>query len=238
MKLRLHQYLSKTGFCVSKKELIQAVENGEITLDGKVVRNPHYQFNPKRRVSYKGKSLSINEQKYIIFNKPEGYLSSRLTENDRGKKSVFELVEDDKSLVCAGRLDEDTSGLLIITNDGKLVKKITSPGSIEKTYEALLEHPFREVSALENGVVIDLEENGVITKYKTKPCRIRIINEKKVEITLTEGKKREVRRMFEAVGNKVIGLRRISIGNIDVEKLKLPKKSYLIVSKEFIYRLL
>jgi pseudouridine synthase len=235
MKLRLHQYLSKSGIFKSKKELIDSIRNGEIEIEGKIITNPHFQFGKDKEVKYKGTKLKIEEKKYFILNKPAGYLSSRLTKNDTGKKSVFDLVENDNSLVCVGRLDEGTSGLLIITNDGDLVHKITLPDkNIRKCYEAELESSLKNEKDIEKGVEIELEENGHIHKYMTKPCKVQKISEKKAVITITEGKKREVRRIFEKTGNKVIKLKRISIGNISLEKLGLSEGKSLKVDKEFI----
>lgn len=243
MKLRLHQFLSRTGAFSSKKELITAIIKAEITIDGKAVTNPMHIFDAKKKVCWKGRPLKrITAKTYIAINKPEGYLSSRLTPEDArlGKKSVFELIkgfdeQTEKSLFCAGRLDEDSSGLLIITNDGKLGSKITAPGSgIEKTYHAALARPVTdgELAKLRKGVTIQLEENGKITSYTTKPCRAEITStdRKQLNLVLTEGKKREARRMLESTGNKVTQLERTAIGKLTLQELKLEKGQYAIVA--------
>lgn len=244
MKLRLHQFLSRTGTFSSKKELITAIIKAEITIDGKAVTNPMHIFDAKKKVCWKGKPLKrVTAKTYIAINKPEGYLSSRLTPGDArlGKKSVFELLSNaldektEKSLFCAGRLDEDSSGLLIITNDGKLGSKITAPGSgIEKTYHAALARPITdgELAKLRKGVTIQLEENGKITSYTTKPCPAEIIlpNRKQLKLVLAEGKKREARRMLESIGNKVTQLERTAIGKLTLQELKLEKGQYVIVA--------
>ena len=249
-KVRLHQFLSRTGKFSGKSDLIESVRNREISVGGKVVTDIHFQFDPsKREVVWKGRKLNVIENKvYLMLNKPAGYLSSRLTPNDvvRRKKSVFELIRMDESikrtLFCVGRLDEDTSGLLIITNDGELGHKITDPKKeIEKTYDVFLDKIVSEedIEKLSKGVVIDLEENGVIQKYKTKSCRItrlqndntRLQNEK-VRITITEGKKREVRRMFESIGRKVVDLKRIAIGKLELGEVGLGK--YRLVDKSVV----
>ncbi len=243
MKLRLHQFLSRTGAFSSKKELIAVVTKAEITIDGKTITNPMHIFDAKKKVCWKGMPLKrITAKTYIAINKPEGCLSSRLTPEDLklGKRSVFELIgnvfdeKTEKSLFCAGRLDEDSSGLLIITNDGNLGSKITVPGSrIEKTYHAALARPITdsELAKLRKGVTIQLEENGKTTRYTTKPCRAEIISvdRKQLNLVLTEGKKREARRMLEALGNKVIRLERTTIGKLTLQELKLEKGQYAII---------
>ncbi|MBI3037188.1 rRNA pseudouridine synthase [Candidatus Woesearchaeota archaeon] len=251
MKLRLHQFLSRTGAFSSKKDLIHRVRSGEVSIDGKVVVNPEFIFDAaKCRVFWKGRLLQkVRESIYIVINKPEGYLSSRLTPNDRrlGKRSVFELVEEDKSigkatmkaLFCVGRLDEDTSGLLLITNDGKLGSRLTDPKhGVKKTYLVELQKPIssKDVAELEKGVVIGLEENGRIAGYKTKGCRIEVVaaDMKKLKVAVSEGRKREVRRMFEAVGNEVLQLRRVALGSLKLEDLNLKKGKYIIADRKLI----
>ena len=251
MKLRLHQFLSRTGSFSSKKDIIHSVRTGEVSINGKVVVNPEFIFDAaKCRVFWKGRLLQkVRGSVYIIINKPEGYLSSRLTPNDRrlGKRSVFELVEKDKNigeaakkaLFCVGRLDEDTSGLLLITNDGKLGSRLTDPKhGIKKTYLVELQKPIRgkAVAELEKGVVIELEENGRIAAYKTRGCKIAATpaDMKKLEVTVSEGKKREVRRMFEAVGSKVLQLQRVAIASLKLEDLNLKKGEYIIADRKLL----
>ncbi|HIH43262.1 TPA: rRNA pseudouridine synthase [Candidatus Woesearchaeota archaeon] len=265
-KPRLHQFLSKTGIFKSKKDLVFAVKNSEIKINGKVITNIDYQFNPnKNKVYYNGKELSAVDKKvYLIVNKPVGFLSSRLTPKDLelGKKSIFSLFDKEKdndknldeatkkTLFCIGRLDENSFGLIIVTNDGALGSLITRPESnITKTYEAVLEKPINsdDIKKIEKGVVIKLEENGVVSEYKTKPCRITLLDKNdcgaknkiigltnKLSIEVTEGKKREVRRIFEAVSNKVKLLKRIGIGRIKLEELNIEEGSYMFVEKNFI----
>jgi pseudouridine synthase len=185
------------------------------------------------------------------MNKPAGYLSSKLTLTDKrlGKKSVFELIKSSdeldsmtiRTLVCAGRLDEGTTGLLIITNDGGLTHELTIPSAqVTKTYEAKLKKPLSDddLKLIRAGVKIKLEENGKITIYKTKPAKLVASDSNKLLITLSEGKKREVKRIFEAVGNKVISLTRIKIGRLDLSNLELRPGEYKLVTKEFINQLI
>ena len=249
MKLHLHQFLRNTGLFRNKQELIEAVESKKIRIDGQIISNPMYRFNPKKRkVFFNNKELElIDENIYILMNKPEGYLSTKLTELDKklGKKSVFELLENDNNikenikhaLICVGRLDEDTSGLLILTNDGKLGARITNPKhTIKKAYLVVLEKPItdEQISAIQKGVVIDVEVDGKDTKYRTRESTIKVKSTIEAEITITEGKKREIRKMFEAVGNNVKTLERVSIGSIHLKNLNVEKGSYISVDKKFI----
>ena len=235
--MKLHQFLSKTGKFASKYASSNTIQNSQIEIRNnkniKIINNPMHHLKPKDRIYWKGKELQIlSEQIYILINKPKGYLCSKLSLSDINlkKKSIFDLIqklkisdEMKKTLICVGRLDEDTAGLLIITNDGMLSSKLTDPkNEIKKTYIADLENEFSEseLNEIRNGIVIDLEENGVITKYKTKKCEITKIKNKQIKIIVIEGKKREIKRMFEAVGNKVVNLKRISIGNLLLGDLK------------------
>lgn len=249
-KVYLHQFLSKTGLFASKVELIRAIRKGEIKIDDRPVINPFFQFRPGKKIVYwKGQPVKeVEGFVYILLNKPEGYLSSRLTAMDRklGKRSMFELIEKDKNLdertkktlFSVGRLDEDTSGLIIITNDGKFCTKMTNPKyDVSKTYHAVLEKPLdKEVIAkIEKGITIELEENGKVTKYKTKGCRIVMeADDKKLTLTLFEGKKREARRIFQAAGNKVLQLERAAIGNLQLKDLGIKEGEFVYKDRKFI----
>lgn len=246
-KTRLHQFLSQTGIFKIKRYLFDAIRNNEIKVNGEVVNSPNYFLKKSDNVLYKNKKIEPRKEKvYILLNKPEGYLSSKLSENDKksGKVGVFFLLKaiDDEikqTLFCVGRLDEGTSGLLIITNDGELSYKITNPESnIKKVYEVELEKPLSlsDKKKIEAGIDITLEENGVKKHYRTKPCEIGIKDKNNTVINVSEGKKREVRRIFEAVGNKVSRLKRVCIGNIDLRKLNIPIGKYIFVEKDFILK--
>lgn len=250
MKLRLRQFLTRSGFFKNKSEIDEAINKGDITLSGnEVITSPSYQFNPKKRnVYYKGKLIKpFKKDVYILLNKPAGYLSNLKLSNEEKnlkKRSVFDLLtgvdpKTKQTLFCAGRLDEDSTGLLLITNDGDLANQITNPeNKVRKTYQAILEKPLmpKDVSRIESGVTITLEEEGKLIQYKTLPCKIIIDsgNSKRVKIVLSEGKKREAKRIFEAVNNKVFTLERLKIGGLDINELRLKLGEYKIVDKDFI----
>ena len=249
MKIYLHQFLSRTGLFRSKEELRRAIKAGEIKIEDKVVLNPLYQFREnKKTVYWKGKPIKARHEKiYIILNKPPNFLSSKLTREDvrLRKKSVFDIIENEKkiddqlkrTLFCVGRLDEDSTGLLIITNDGDLSAKITEPKRrIGKTYFIELIKPLKEeeIEKIEQGITIELEENGSKYQYLTGRSKIELFGDKKAKIIIHEGKKREVKRIFKAVGNKVVKLERAAIGRLNLNELKLNQGEYIITDKKFI----
>ncbi len=244
--LRLHQFLSKTGLFKRKQEIWDAVEKEEITVNDKAIVNPQFHLKDSSVIKWKGKVLEPhNELLYFLCNKPEHYLCSKLTKYDQRvkKRSIFTLVKGVSELVkntlsAVGRLDEDSCGLLIVTNDGDFNHKIAHPDSeIVKNYRVLLDKKIspRQKSEIERGVYIRLEENGKVLKYKTKPARVYYGRQRGVVvISLTEGKKREVRRIFEAVECKVTGLQRVSIGGLKLEDVGLHEGLCKKVTKEYL----
>lgn len=223
-KLRIYQILAEAGIVRSKKEAVLLARSGKIKVDGEEIQSLHYQLNPrKRKVTVDGEEIKqITEKKYFILNKPKGIETT--------KGNILKLAEKKEvvnpkilpTLYPVGRLDKETTGLLIVTNDRKLGNKILNPKSeLRKVYYAEINKKLNEFEAekLRNGVEIDLEENGIITKYKTKPAEIKIKNGF-IEVTITEGKKRQIRRMFETIGCKVIELKRVAVGRINLGNLK------------------
>lgn len=247
MKVHLHQFLGKAGLFKTKKAVFDSINQKEVTVDGEVVKFAHYRFNPfTAEVKWKGKRIRMLEERvYIIMNKPEGYLCSKIVGKDElhGKKSIFELLQKDKrlsekqkkSLFCVGRLDENATGIIIITNDGDLSYKLTNPKyDVEKQYKVLLQLPVTQnaVRQIQQGVEIELEENKEITKYTTKPARVDFLNSEGTDVLLTlkEGKKREIRRIFEKLGNTVIGIERVAVGGLKLDKIR--NGEYIIANKE------
>ena len=175
MKLRLHQFLSKTGDFTSKADVKQAIWDGDVTVNGSVVKNIAFEFNPaKRVVEFQGRVLKLPVTDfYFLLHKPQGYICSRLNSQERelNKTSVYELfrgaVEPKvfESLVTVGRLDEDTTGFLLVTTDGKMVHAITDPNRhIKKTYRVETEHPIsrKDIDAIREGVDVSVVEFGTV----------------------------------------------------------------------------
>lgn len=205
-------------------DCIEAIKIGKVTIDEEVVPNPNYFFNPKKSL------VKLDDEKirkvpylYFLMNKPAGYISQK-AENE---KTIYDLLQKldlpkahIKSLSAVGRLDKESEGLLLITNDGALSNLVMNPRTeIIKKYYAVLEEAadINKARLLEKGVQIEIGHE----EYRTRPCRIKIVGEKEIYISISEGKKRQIRKMFEAIGNKVVYLRRVSIGGLQLGNLKV-----------------
>ena len=226
----------KTGKFEKVYDSLQAVRNGRISVNNKIIINPNYFFNPKNSiVKFDDEKLKQAAKLYFLLNKPKDYLSQKFHD----EKTIYDLLKiskiDDKiakSLFAVGRLDKDTEGLMIITNDGKLSDFIMHPkNEITKKYYAVLEKPIANDSLklLEKGVIIEIDD----AKYRTTKCKIKKVKENEVYISITEGKKRQIRKMFETVGNKVIYLKRVSIGGLQLGNIKVGDINS--ISREEIY---
>ena len=216
---RLQKYIASTGLC-SRRKADELIEKGLIKVNGKTVLEFGTKVNPGDVVEYNGKKLIKEDYEYYIINKPVGYVTTNDEQFNRPK--VVDLIKTDKRLVSAGRLDMYTSGALIFSNDGEYVNKITHPSNnISKTYEVVVKNKIRNsyIEKLKSGIYLD---DG----YKTKKARAKILeydpkkNTSNVEITISEGKNRQVRRMFEALNLDIISLHRSHIGNINIKDLK------------------
>ena len=232
VKVRLHQFLSRTGQFSSKREAKEAVWSGDITVAGSVIKDIAFQFNANtKQVHWMGQLLHLPglHQTYVL-NKPRNVICSRLNSQERalGKRSVFALLRDHVDDSTYDRLL--TTGLLILTTDGHLVHRIASPKSkVNKTYAVTTDQPVSAsvLSSLRQGVSIELEENGEIRTYQTKPASVEVEEDGTVVLTLSEGKKRQVRRMFATLGFEVVGLHRRSIGELNLELLDLAEGASL-----------
>ena len=172
VKLRLHQFLSKSGVFSAKKEVIEAIRSGRIKVANAVITDPDHRINQKKKnIYYEGQLIRTKRKRYFLFYKPKRYNCQK-----NQKKTIYNLIDQwnldeatKKSLFTVGRLDVDSSGLIIVTNDGLLSNEILSPEkNIKKIYSVLIDKPInnRDLDKLRNGVVIDLEDR----KFKTKPC--------------------------------------------------------------------
>ena len=224
-QIRLQKFLAEAGVA-SRRKCEEFIVDGKIAVNGKVVTELGTKVNPSvDKVTYNGQIVESREEKvYILLNKPIGYVT---TANDQfSRDTVLDLVKVRERIVPCGRLDMYTSGALILTNDGDFIYKITHPKhEITKTYTVTLKGIVtnEEVQNLRNGVEID--DDGI--PYKTKEAKVKILKtdaEKdisRLEIVIHEGKNRQVRKMCEAVGRKVLALHRTKIGNIAVKDLKI-----------------
>ena len=226
-KERLQKFLANQGIC-SRRKAEEHILNGDIKVNGKVVVELGTKIDPENdEIEFKGNKIKKSEKKvYILLNKPIGYVTT--TRDQFGRETVLDLVKVKEKILPVGRLDMYTSGALILTNDGEFIYKITHPKyEIEKTYNVTVKGIVtkEEVEQLKQGVKIDDYISG---QAKVKILKIDKENDtSRIEITIHEGKNREVRKMCQAIGKKVLALHRSKIENIDVKKLKLGEWRYL-----------
>ena len=226
-EVRLQKFLAEAGIA-SRRKCEELIQSGKVMVNGKVVETLGTKINPKEdKVTYNGKIVENSLQKtYILLNKPIGYVTT--TKDQFNRDTVLDLVKVKEKVLPVGRLDMYTSGAIILSNDGEFIYKITHPKyEVEKTYNVTLKGQItdEEVEKLKNGVQI---EDYITGKAKVKI--LRIDKEKslsRVEIIIHEGKNREVRKMCEAIGRKVLALHRTKIGNISVKDLRLGTWRYL-----------
>ena len=224
---RLQKFLASCGVA-SRRKCEELITDGKIKVNGKVTTELGTKIIPESdKVEYNGQVIKQNEKHvYILLNKPIGYVTTNHDQFNRD--TVLDLVKVKERIVPVGRLDMYTSGALILSNDGDFIYKVTHPKhEIEKTYTVTIKGIItnEEVQSLRNGVKIE--------NYITRPAKVKILktdNEKKqsrLEITIHEGKNRQIRKMCEAVGRKVLALHRTKIGNIGVKDLKIGTWRYL-----------
>ena len=227
-EIRLQKYLADCGIN-SRRKCEELIIEKKVTVNGKIAELG-IKVNPEKDIiEYDGKKV-INKKDdytYILLNKPIGVVT---TVKDQFKReTVLDLVKTNTRLVPVGRLDMYTSGALILTNDGDFVYKVTHPKhEITKTYNVTLKGIVTEnnIEDLKNGVEIS---DGYITK-KAEVRILKIDKEKnisRIEIKIHEGKNRQVRKMCEAIGKKVLALHRAKIGNLDVKDLKIGTWRYM-----------
>ena len=215
--MRLDKFLSECGIC-SRSESKIFIKKGMITVNGKKAAKGEEKIDPDNdEIMFKGQKIIYAEFEYYMLNKPAGVVSATEDKND---KTVIDLVPKPhaKDIFPVGRLDKDTEGLLIITNDGETAHRLLSPKKhVDKTYFVRTsggEIGTEEVEKLENGVDIGEEK-------LTLPAEIEILKNGEISeslLTIREGKFHQVKRMFKAVGREVIYLKRISMGNIKLDE--------------------
>ena len=211
MEERLQKYLAECGIA-SRRKCEEYITQGKVQVNGKTITELGVKVNPEKdKITFEGKNVKQEERKvYILLNKPIGYVTT--SDEQFGRDKVLDLVKVRERVVPVGRLDMYTSGALILTNDGDFVYKVTHPKhEITKTYTVTVKGIIKneEVEQLRKGVKID--------DYTTRPAKVKILktDEEKdisrLEITIHEGKNRQVRRMCESVGRRVIALHRSKI---------------------------
>jgi pseudouridine synthase len=215
----LSRALSKLGYC-SRSQAEKFIIEKKVSVNGSIVSQPAYRVDPSHdRIHVDAQAISGKKEFiYILMHKPAGVVTTRADE--RGRKTVFDLLPERTPFIFpVGRLDKDTSGALLFTNDSQLGERLTNPDSkFPKTYRVVVEGTVREEALEKVRKGIKIEE-----KYTTLPAGITnvIRNESSTgcDVTIVEGKNRQVRKMFEAVGHRVIALQRVSIGPLQLGSL-------------------
>ncbi|HPF08865.1 MAG: pseudouridine synthase [Candidatus Cloacimonetes bacterium] len=216
--LRLNRFLADCGLG-SRRKTEELISSGLISVNGEICRDLSCKIEVgKDEVSYAGKILNRKEEKlYLILNKPLGYVSSHADEY--GRKTVYDLLPEHLAhLPYAGRLDKNSEGLLLFTNDGVLIKQLTHPShKVEKSYRVVIDRKLSRsaLKQLREGVVIDgglTQSAGVFVKSESA-------QEMQLKIVIKEGRKRQIRQMIEAVGAKVVSLKRLQFGSLQLKDL-------------------
>lgn len=218
--IRLDKYLADMGVG-TRTEVKKLIRNGKVNVDDVVIKSPEQKIDTeKQKVSCDGHEVGYESYEYYMLNKPAGYLSATADAKD---KTVLDLITDKKrkDLFPVGRLDKDTEGLLLITNDGDLAHRLLAPKKhVDKLYYAKVEGIVTEDDKKAFAEGVQIGKNEV-----TKPAVLDILKSdeiSEIHLTIQEGKFHQVKRMFEAVGKKVIYLKRLSMGTLKLdESLKL-----------------
>ncbi len=226
-KVRLQKYMADCGIA-SRRKCEEIILQGKIKVNNKMVTELGTKIDPQKdKIAYNGRIIKKEaSKKYILLNKPIGYITT--VKDQFNRDSILDLVKVKERIVPVGRLDMYTSGAIILTNDGEFVYKVTHPKhEIEKTYNVTVKGIItkEDIEKLKSGINIG--------DYTTRQCKVRILkideekNISRIEIIIHEGKNRQVRKMCEAIGKKVLALHRSKIGNIDVKNLPLGRWRYL-----------
>ncbi|MBO4445782.1 MAG: rRNA pseudouridine synthase [Clostridia bacterium] len=226
--MRLDKLIASQGK-YSRNDVKKLIRDGLVTVDGEKAATSDIQVNPETsEVVVDGTPLCYREHVYIMLNKPAGVVSAT---DDREHETVLDLVPDGlkrPGLFPAGRLDADTTGFVLITDDGDFAHKILSPKShVEKTYIAELADPISEDD-------VEKLESGIVLKDETRclPAKINVLDERKIEIKICEGKYHQIKRMIGATGNRVLVLKRTKMGGLPLDIDLLPGNCREITQEE------
>jgi len=223
--MRLNKFLASCGIA-SRRKCDELIFEGKIKVNGEVIKIPGYQVDPKKdEIVYDNKRIELPKKIYIALNKPERVLCS--LKDDFRRTLITDLISEIKERIFpVGRLDYNSEGLIILTNDGELANRLIHPRyKVEKTYHVLIKEN------LTNENLKKLSEGIQIGEVKTQPAKVKILDMGKkttfVEIKIKEGKKRQIRRMFQELGYEVKKLRRVKFGPIKLGNLKKGQWRYL-----------
>lgn len=222
---RLQKVIANSGFC-SRRKAEELISGGNVKVNGKIVTELGTKVDKSDAITIFDKALTIEQKEYILLNKPRGVITS--TNDDKKRKTVMDLIDTDKRLYPVGRLDYDTTGALLLTNDGELANLLMHPkNNIEKLYIAKV-NGFVDKDALNK-----LSRGVYIDNFKTSKSKVRLkkydkkTNTSIVEIIIHEGRNHQVKKMFEAVGYEVLKLKREKISFLTIDSLKSGEYRYL-----------
>ena len=215
--MRINKYIAQAGVA-SRRKADELIANGNVRVNGLILKEPGYDVVSGDVVEVNGREIEAEEKKvYLLLNKPVGYITS--VSDDRDRLTVMDLVQDvDARIFPVGRLDYNTSGMLIMTNDGDFANTLSHPKhEMPKTYRALV------AGVLSNEKCAKLREGVDIGGFVTSKAKVEVVKGHSrstvVDVTIHEGKNRQVRKMFKAVGNNVQELQRIAIGDVKLGRL-------------------
>lgn len=216
---RLQKVIAQTGYC-SRRKAEEYISAGKVQVNGKTIREMGVKVNYDDDITIDGNVINVKEDKvYYLLNKPRGIITS--TSDEKNRKTVVDLIKETKRIYPVGRLDYDTTGVLLLTNDGNLTNMLIHPkNNIEKLYIAKIKGipTKQELQKMANGVFI----NG----YKTSKAKVKLkkldkkTNTSVIELIIHEGKNHQVKKMFESIGYEVLKLRRERFAFLDVNDLK------------------
>ena len=211
-RMRLDQFIA-TSTELSRKDAKRAISRGEVTVNEQICKGANTRLAGHERVALSGTLLNLPGERYLMMNKPAGVVSAT---TDSDHPTALDLLPSDitRNLHIAGRLDADTTGLLLLTTDGKWSHRVTSPRTdCPKTYRVTLSEPLTDAAAqqLERGVELHNDPKP------TRPAGVKVLEERIFELTISEGRYHQVKRMLAAVGNHVDALHRLRIGKVELD---------------------
>lgn len=224
MKTRLQVILAKGGIA-SRRKSKEIIESGRVRVNGIVIREKGFKADPfLDRVEIDGNPIGFDKKVYLILNKPKGVITT--ASDEKGRTTVLDLVHKKLRIYPVGRLDKDTEGVIILTNDGDLAYRLTHPRfGVKKKYIVEVR------GTIKTGMIKRLEKGIYLDGKRTAPCKISIIKKHSDKIILKfeihEGRKRQIRRMIEKIGGRVLGLRRIEYAGITTKGLNAGESRYL-----------
>ena len=231
MSLRLDHYLSAAGLG-SRSDVKKLIQKGRVMVNGVICKDSAFKIDEtSAAVMLDGKTMTYKKNVYFMLNKPQGVISaSRSDLRNPDEKCVIDLIGEEKhrNLFPVGRLDRDTEGLLLITDDGILAHNLLSPSKhVDKTYYAELRSELSENERLKLETGVDIGDDTL-----TLPSKVTVINKTSVHITIHEGRFHQIKRMFEAVGNEVIFLKRLSMGSLKLDEHLKPGEYRELTAQE------